>query len=124
MFKYLVIDSEKNKLLCNSILVGIGELAEVYEKDTWTPSMALGRILRKVADPDVFEAFEGPAVIKSFQTGERCVLKVLCKNMSGGKRRKFFKEERNIVNMEHGAEYHERKVCKSKTGSVRKKKKS
>lgn len=120
MFKYIVIDQEKNKLLCNSLLVGIGEIAEIYEKSDATPPQATGKILIKIEDPDVFAVCESDAFAPRYEAGERCIFKILCKNLSGSKRRKFFKEEKAIVNIEHGIDYHEQKVCKAKTGSVRK----
>jgi hypothetical protein len=123
LFKSISIDTEKNALLCSPSLVGKGEIVEVYCLDQETPPQASGRILRKVGDPNSFvvcQSFDGhDALGRGYEVGPRCILRVLLRNLSGTRRRKFSADERMLVNMEKGEDFHERKVVRAKTGSVR-----
>ena len=125
MYRFIEINKEKNTLLCSSALVGNNELAEIYTPERNTPRQALSNILQKVKDPDTFvvvSAFSSNEMVgRTLSLGEECVLRVLKRNLSGVRRRKFTKDEKDIVDMEKGDEWTERKVNRSKTGSVRKK---
>jgi hypothetical protein len=124
-FKSITIDKEHNKLLCSPSLVGKGEIVEVYSLDQVTPSQAAGRILRKVDDPSEFvvcQSFDGhDALGRQYTLGERSIVRILLRNMSGTRRRKFSQDEKVLVNMEKGEDFHECKVVRAKTGSVRNK---
>jgi len=126
VFRTVTIDSDHNRLLCNSPLVGIGEIVEVYEQGD-APPQSVGRLLQKIKDPDVFVvnvSYDGhEAIGKQYEIGERCVFRVVCKNASGARRRKFAREEKVIVNTERGEDFHEAKIVRAKTGSVRSKRK-
>jgi hypothetical protein len=118
MYKYLVIDTSSNKLLCSTNLVGLSELVEIYDPDEDTPRQACGKILHKLCDPASFAVHcDGT----TYEVGERCIFRVLAKNRSGMLRRKFSGDEKGIVNLEKSVSYKERKVVRAKTGSVRKK---
>lgn len=124
-YKYLVIDIEHNMLLCDSSLVGLGEIVEISAPDDDTPRQACGKILRKLKDPNVYVLNTGgglePAI---YMIGSRCVLRILARNRSGALRRKSSPEEKLIVNLEkNGTERAEKQVVRAKTGSVRKRKK-
>lgn len=124
MFRFLTIDSEQNKLLCNTSLVGKNEVVEIYEVDKSSPPQAIGKLLQKIKDPNLFivhTTFDGhESQGKLYELGERCILRVVARNRSGTRRRKFAVEERNIVDLEKGEKFHEKKVVRAKTGSVRK----
>ena len=126
MYIYIEINEEKNMLLCSSSLVGKNELVEVYTPSSDTPSQVFSNVLQKIKDPDLFvirTAFSGGDLLgKKYQVGERCVLRVLKKSLSGVRRRKFSKDEKQIVDLEKGDNWKEKKVNRAKTGSVRKKK--
>jgi len=123
MFRHLMIDAESNKLLCSTSLVGKDEIVEVHSLDDQTPPQSVGRHLRKFKDPDMFvvvQSFDGhEAMGREYKLGPRCVLRVLLRNLSGMRRRKFSSDEKQIVNMEPDEHGKERKVVKAKTGSVR-----
>jgi len=127
VFKYLVIDTSHNSLLCSSNLVGIGELVEIHAPDDDTPRQAGGKILRKLKDPGHFvvhATYDGHESLGSFyQLGEKCILRILAKNRSGTIRRRFSNDEKAIVNLEKDEDFEEQKVVRAKTGSVRKRKK-
>jgi hypothetical protein len=118
MYKHLVIDQEHNRLLCNATLVGTGEIVEIFCMDENTERHLCGTTLLKVAEPNEFRNSDGSTRISII--GEKCVLRVLYRNRSGARRRKFSKDEKVIVNMEKGPTFKEIKVKKAKTGSVRK----
>jgi len=124
MYRYLEINTEKNMLLCNASLVGKGELAELHMPTDTTPVRALSNVLRKVGHPNIFivhTSFNGHETIgKEVQLDERCVLRVLKRNLSGIRLRHFSTDEKEIVNLERGEDFTERKVNRAKTGSVRK----
>lgn len=129
MYKSVTIDLEKNQLLCSTLVVGLREIVEVYAPDDKAndPTItSIGRILEKVKDPNIFVVrgtFEGhEAVGKQYALGERFMLRVLKKNLSGIKRRKF-KEQSSVVDWERDENTKERKVTRAKTGTVRKKSK-
>jgi len=141
MYKHLVIDTTKNKLLCDPSLVGIGELVEVYTPDDDTPPQAGGRVLRKNANGTYSvhlvethgngTAAGHPAQPPgkslsplSYRIGEFAILRVLGRNRSGIARRRFRNEEKKIVSLERTGGQKEVLVVKAKTGSVRKKKDS
>lgn len=125
-FKYVTIDQEQNKLLCSTELVGKGEIAEVYQLDTDSPPQASSRILQKVADPNVFAvltSFDGSEALgRKYVMGTKCIFRILAKNQSGKKRRKFSGDENTIVDTyrDQNVPLLEKKVSKAKTGSVRK----
>jgi hypothetical protein len=125
MFKFISIDTEKNALLCSPSLVGRGEIVEVYSLDPESPPQATGRILRKIDDPSEFivcQSFDGhDALGREYELGPRCILRILLRNLSGARRRKFSQDEKALVNMEKGEDFHECKVVRAKTGSVRRK---
>lgn len=125
MYRFIEINKDKNQLLCSSALVGNNELAEIYTPEKETPRQALSNILKKIKDPDVFvvvSAFSSNEMVgRELSLGEECVLRILKRNLSGVRRRKFAKDEKDIVDMEKGDEWTERKVSRAKTGSVRKK---
>lgn len=124
MYKYIVIDSEQNMLLASTGLVGNGELVEIYAPDPDSPRQACGRILRKIDDDtfEVHQSFDGhDALGRRYSLGEKCILRVLLRNLSGAKRRKFASDEKIIVSMEKDEHFREKKVTRAKTGSVRKK---
>jgi hypothetical protein len=114
-------------LLCSSILVGIGETVEIHEAGPSTPAPAIGRILEKKSDPGLFivtGTFDGyEALGREYNVDQRCIFRVLKKNLSGVKRRKMSKDEKIIVDIERDENTKERKVQRAKTGSVRRKKK-
>lgn len=122
-FKFLNIDTERNLLLCNSSLVGLGELVEIHAPDDETPRSACGKTLRKLKDSNVYvvhAAYEGHETLEnSYVVGERCILRVVARNRSGTIRRKS-SEEKLIVNLEKNERYKEKRVVRAKTGSVRK----
>jgi len=128
IYKSLCIDQEKNMLLCSSVLVGIGETVEIYEAGQSTPASAIGRILKKKSDPGNFivtGTFDGyEALGREYNVDQRCILRVLKKNLSGVKRRKMAKDEKLIIDIERDENTKEKKVQRAKTGSVRRKKKS
>jgi hypothetical protein len=123
MFKHLTIDTEQNKLLCSTELIGKGELVEVFTPDEDSPPQAVGRILQKVGDPGVFvihTTFDGNEFVgRRYDMGPRCVFRVLKKNVSGKRRRKFPSAESAIVDTEKDENFVERRVSRAKTGSVR-----
>lgn len=127
MFKFLSIDTEKNVLLCDTELVGVGELAEMHVSGEATPMQINGKIMKKIADPNLFEikqAYESQEFVgKQYSVGPDCVFRVLMRNMSGTRRRRFSECEKKIVNMENEGDYEDKKVVKAKTGSVRARKK-
>jgi hypothetical protein len=89
-----------------------------------TPPQAGGRILRKVADPNIYEvttSYDGhDAVGRRYEIGPKCILRIVMRTLSGRRRRKFNEEEKAIVDLEKGENYKEKKVSRAKTGSVRK----
>jgi hypothetical protein len=127
MFKYLQINTEKNALLCSTELVGVGELVELHQAGEATPMQITGKILKKLADPNLFvihATYETQDFVgKKYSLAENCIFRVAFKTMSGTRRRKFSEFEKFIVNTEHGPDFKdtEVKVVKAKTGSVRKK---
>jgi len=127
MYRFLEINAEKNMLLCSTDLVGKGELAEIQSPDDNTPPRALGNVLRKTDHPDSFEIYTSynghEALGKTVKLGGQCVLRILKRNISGIRRRQFSSDEKEIVNLEKGDDFVERKVNRAKTGSVRKKRK-
>lgn len=126
VFRTITIDSDYNRLLCNSPLVGIGEIVEVYEQGA-APPQSVGRLLQKIKDPNVFVvnvSFDGhEAIGKQYEIGESCVFRVVYRNASGSRRRKFAREEKSIINTERGEDFQEDKIVRAKTGSVRTKRK-
>jgi hypothetical protein len=124
VFRFLVIDSEHNKLLCNTHIVGKNEVVEIYEIDKDSPPQAIGKLLQKIKDPNLFivhTTFDGhESQGKLYELGECCILRVVARNRSGTRRRKFAVEERVIIDIEKGDTFHEKKVTRAKTGSVRK----
>ena len=126
MYKHITIDSDTNMLLCSTKLVGNGELVEIFAPDQESPRQACGRILRKIDDKtfEVHQSFDGhDALGRRYELGEKCVLRVLLRNLSGTKRRKFASDEKVIVSMEKDEHFREKKVTRAKTGSVRKRRK-
>lgn len=126
MYKYIVIDTEQNMLLCSQGLVGTGELVEIYSPDDISPRQACGRILQKLEDGrfEVHQSFDGhDALGRRYELGEKCIMRVLLRNLSGARRRRFAAEEKDIVQMEKGDNFREKKVARAKTGSVRRRKK-
>ena len=126
MYRHLVIDSERNMLLCNPPLVGLGELVEIYAIDQDSPPQANSRLLCKVNEKEfeVYQSYDGhDALGRRYVLGERCVIHVLLRNLSGMRRRKH-PEEKAIVNVERNDDFKDRKVVRAKTGSVRKRRDS
>lgn len=127
MYRFIEINAEKNMLLCNTSLVGKGELAEIHTPDDSTPARAFSNVLEKVKDPNIFQvhvSYNGhEALGKDVELGDKCVLRILKRNLSGIRRRHFSVDEKEIVNLEKGEDFVERKVNRAKTGSVRKKRK-
>lgn len=121
MYTYLVIDQEFNRLLCNPPLVGLGEIVEIFEIDENTDRFLSGAQMIKIKDTDEFKVCDSERITK---IGNRCVLRVLYRNKSGVRKRKFSQCEKVIVNMEKGPTSKEIKVSKSKTGSVRTRRKT
>lgn len=119
MYTHLVIDQEHNRLLCNPSLVGMGEIVEIYEADEQTDRFLVGAHLVKLKDPNHFQVWESDRVSK---IGDKCVLRVLYRNRSGVRKRRFSQDEKIIVNMEKGPDHKDIKIRKTKTGSVRNKK--
>lgn len=122
-FKFLNIDGERNLLLCDPNLVGMSELVEIHAPDEVTPRQCCGKILRKVKDPNIFvvhTSYDGHEPPLPYVMGERCILRVVSRNQSGARRRKFTPDEKTIVNLEKNEKFKERKVVRAKTGSVRK----
>lgn len=122
MYRHLIVDSEKNLLLCNPPLVGLGELVEVYSLDQDSPPQSSGRLLKKVNEKlfEVYQSYDGhDALGRRYELGEKCVLHVLLRNLSGARRRKR-PEEKVIVNTERDEDFKDRKIVRAKTGSVRK----
>jgi len=119
MFKYLIIDPERNHLLCDVSLVGKGEMVEIFELDRETPPQTTGRLMIKAGEPNLFEvcqSFDGhDALGRQYRVGPRCILKILSRSLSGIRRRKFSSDEKQIV-MENQKE---RFLARAKTGSVR-----
>jgi hypothetical protein len=111
-------------LLVDTMLVGKDELVEINKADEVTPPQAGGRILRKVADPNIYEvttSYDGhDAVGRRYEIGPKCILRIVMRTLSGRRRRKFNEEEKAIVDLEKGENYKEKKVSRAKTGSVRK----
>lgn len=124
-YKHLVIDAAHNMLLCNSSLVGMGELVEIHAPDDETPRQACGKILRKTKDPNVYvlNSSAPDDETTTYVVGGRCILRVVSKNRSGAIRRKSSTEEKLIVNTEKNERFKEKRVVRAKTGSVRKRKK-
>ena len=126
MYKLVEINSEKNMLLCSSSLVGKDELVEIHTPGPDTPSQVLSNVLQKTKDPDFFvvrTAFSNEMVGKEFKCGEKCVMRVLRRSLSGVRRRKFGKDEKEIVDLEKGVNWKEKKINRAKTGSVRNRRK-
>ena len=127
MYRFIEINTDRNMLLCSTALVGRGELAEIHAPDEGTPARALSNILEKTKDPNMFKvhvSYNGhEALGKDVQLGDRCVLRILKRNLSGIRRRHFSVDEKDIVNLEKDEGFVERKVNRAKTGSVRKKQK-
>jgi len=129
MFKHVLIDPSKNMLLCNTDLVGVGERVELHAPGGTgaTPIQIAGKILKKVADPNLFQvetSYDSQEFVsKKYRVEQDCVFRILTKTIGGTRRRKFAADEREIVNLEHDEDYVEKKVVKAKTGSVRKKRK-
>jgi hypothetical protein len=124
-YRYLVIDPDQNMLLCSQSLVGSGELVEIHAPDDDTPRQACGRILQKLENGmfEVHQSFDGhDALGRKYNLGQKCVLRVLSRNLSGTRRRRFSVEEKEIVPLEKGENFQEKKVARAKTGSVRRKK--
>jgi hypothetical protein len=84
-------------------------------------------VLVKLEDTDAFmvkTAFNGhEAIGKTFNLGEKCVLRILRRTVGGTRRRRHASVERLAVDMEKDEHYRERKVNRAKTGSVRKQRK-
>jgi hypothetical protein len=124
MYRFIEINKDKNTLLCSANLVGNNELAEIYTPERHTPRQALRNVLQKIKDPDIFvviSAFSSNEMVgRTLSLGEECILRILKRNLSGVRRRKFSKDEKEIVDMEKGEEWTEKKVNRAKTGSVRK----
>jgi hypothetical protein len=126
MFRSIVINTKKNILLCDTELVGIGELVELFSlgENRDTPPQIMGKILKKVSDPNLFEVYEAydsqDYVGKRYLVEADCIFRILMKTMGGTRRRKFSEAEKHITNVEHDNSYQEKKVIKAKTGSVRK----
>lgn len=123
MYRHLEIDTDKNMLVCSLTLVGRGELVEVHQGDDGTPPQAMGKILKKVSETDfeVYQTFDGhEAMGRRYRAGSKCLFRVLLRNLSGIRRRRFSSEEAPIINIEKDDNYKERKVSRAKTGSVRK----
>jgi len=127
MFKTITIDTEKNWLLCSTDLVGLGEIAEIWTSDKDSPPQATGRHLQKIKDPNIFivyESFDNHDIVGTkYAIGANCVLRVLMRNLSGSRKRKFSSDEKKIVNMVREEGTKDIKVSRAKTGSVRQKKK-
>ena len=127
MYRFIEINADKNMLLCSTSLVGKGDLAEIHAPDEETPARAFSNVLEKVKDPNLFKvhvSYNGhEALGKIVELGERCVLRVLKRTLSGIRRRHFSSDENVIVNLEKGNDFKERKVSRAKTGSIRKKSK-
>jgi hypothetical protein len=129
MFKHLSIDPNKNLLLCSTDLVGVGERVELHAPGGTgaTPIQIAGKIMKKVADPNLFEvetSYDSQEFVgKRYYVEQDCVFRVLTKSIGGTRRRKFAKDEKEIVNLENNDDFIEKKVVKAKTGSVRKKRK-
>lgn len=125
MYRFIEINSRKNMLLCSTLLVGNNELVEIHTPDGDTPARAFSNVLKKVKDPNVFKvqiSYTGHETMgKEVVLGEECVLRILKRNLSGIRRRKFSQDEKEIVDLEKGDDFKERKVNRAKTGSVRKK---
>lgn len=120
-FTYLEIDAERNLLLCNSSLVGIAELVEIYAPDDSTPRNACGKTLRKTKENIyVLHSNYENAEETIYELGSRCILRVVARNRSGTLRRKSSNEEKQIVNLEKNEKFQEKRVVRAKTGSVRK----
>jgi len=116
MYKHLIIDEEHNRLLCSPSLVGMGEIVEIFSIDEATERFLSGSQMVKLKDPNEFQICDSSRISK---IGEKCVLRVLYRNRSGIRKRRFSQDERVIVNMEKGPSSKEIKVQKAKTGSVR-----
>lgn len=122
MYKQIIIDQEHNRLLCSPNLVGKGEIVEIFSLDENTDRNTTGKLFIKTEEPNVFQPKSDDSVDpRQYHLGEKCILRVLYRNLSGTKRRKFSADEKTIVNMEHGTNFKEKKVVKAKTGSVRRK---
>jgi hypothetical protein len=124
MHLHLGIDTDRNLLLASTQLVGIGELVEIYSPDETTPRQACGKILRKIKDPNcyiVHASYEEQVSSTPYTMGDKTVLRVVCRNRSGMLRRKFSKFEKLIMDLEKSKVFHEKKVVRAKTGSVRRK---
>lgn len=125
MYLHMIFNSSTNMLLVNSTLVGMNEIVEIYSPDNDSPPQACGKLLRKVAEPDTFIANseDDVATAKTYILGEKCILRIMMKNLSGTRRRKFSDAEKEIVSMERNDAVAEHKVVRAKTGSIRKQKK-
>jgi hypothetical protein len=126
MYFHLIYDSAHNMLIASPSLVGLHEIVEVYSPDEETPKQAGGRLLRKIAEPNVFIANvdeEGSDDVKKYELGDKCLARIMMKNLSGTRKRKFSEVEKNITSMEHDDSVKEHKVVRAKTGSIRRKKK-
>lgn len=125
LYKHITIDTNKNRLLCSSNLVGLGELVEIFSLDNETPPQASGKTLKKTSEPNVFFDYSNGSTdshSKMYFVGNECILRVVARNRSGMLRRKT-PEEKLIVNMEVIDPQKESKIIRAKTGSVRKKEK-
>jgi hypothetical protein len=120
MYKHLIIDQEHNRLLCNPSLVGTGEVVEIFSLDESTDSFLSGSQMIKIKDPNEFQVCDSTRISI---IGDKCVLRVLYRNRSGVRKRRFCQDEKVIVNLEKGPTSKDVKVHKAKTGSVRTKKK-
>jgi hypothetical protein len=125
MYLYLEIDPGRNMLLCSPALVGTEEIAEVYSPSDVESNRVSGHVLSKVADPGRFlirsSCYGHEPEGKHVDLGEKTVMRVLRRNLSGIRRRKFASREKVIVDLERDENSVERKVSRAKTGSVRKK---
>jgi hypothetical protein len=113
-------------LIVSPSLVGMNEIVEVYSPDDQTPKQAGGRLLRKIAEPNIFIANcdEIDEVdVKKYELGDKCLTRIMMKNLSGTRKRKFPDAEKEITSMEHDDSVKEHKVIRAKTGSIRRKKK-
>lgn len=125
MYYHLIFDSSHNMLICSPTLVGMNEIVEVYSPDDGTPQQACGRLLRKVQEPNIFVAngHEDDMDVRKYTLGDKCLARIMMKNLSGTRRRKFSDVEKGITSMEHDDSVIEHKVVRAKTGSIRKRKK-
>ena len=127
MYKCVLIDTEHNRLVCDPSLVGTGELVEIYERDHVTPPQLTGKILKKIKEPNTFEIHttfdSNESLGKVYVVGEKCLLRVVEKNLNGTRKRRFSNDEKIIVDNQHSKEFKEIKIRKAKTGSIRSRRK-